>query len=151
VKKSSSPRRLKKAWTIGYEGRTIDQFMHELRQSGIEQVVDVRERPISRKKGFSKGALSQELSSRNLIYHHIPELGTPAELRKKMKGGGLLERLLEGYTRHLDKNVEEYKLLSTLIETKASAIMCFERDYTDCHRQVLAERLEKDGFRVIHL
>jgi len=151
VKKSSAPRRLKKAWTIGYEGRTIDQFMHELRQSGIEQVVDVRERPISRKKGFSKGALGQELSNQTILYHHIPELGTPATLRKKMKSGGSLEKLLVGYTRHLDRDGQAYELLRRLIESKASAIMCFERDYTACHRQVLSKRLEEERFRITHL
>jgi uncharacterized protein (DUF488 family) len=151
VKKSSDPRRLKEAWTIGYEGRTVDQFMHTLLQSGIEQVVDVRERPISRKNGFSKGALSQELWNQTILYHHIPELGTPSALRKKMKNGGSLERLLEGYARHLDKNERAYELLSTLIETRASAILCFERDYTACHRQILAKRLEMDGFHIMHL
>jgi len=151
VKKSSVPRQPKKAWTIGYEGRTIDQFMQMLLQSGIKQVVDVRERPISRKNGFSKGTLSRELWNQTILYHHIPELGTPPVLRKKMKNGGSLQRLLEGYTRHLGKNERAYKLLSSLIESRASAILCFERDYTACHRQVLAERLERDGFRVMHL
>jgi len=151
VKKSSDPRRQKEAWTIGYEGRTIDQFMQMLRQSGIEQVVDVRERPFSRKNGFSKGALSQELRKQTILYHRIPELGTPPALRKKMKNGGSLERLLEGYTRHLGKNGQAYRLLSTLIETRASAILCFEKDYTACHRQILAKRLEMDGFHIMHL
>jgi len=151
VKKSSDPRRLKEAWTIGYEGRTVDQFMHTLLQSGIEQVVDVRQRPFSRKSGFSKNALSRELMKTGILYQHIPELGTPPTLRKKMKNGGSLQRLLEGYTRHLSKNERAYESLSSLIESKASAIMCFERDYTACHRQVLAEKLERDGFRVMHL
>jgi len=151
VKKPAVPKRLKKAWTIGYEGRTVDEFMSILQRSGIKQVVDVRERPFSRKNGFSKGALSQELWNQTILYHHIPELGTPPTLRKKMKNGGSLERLLEGYTRHLGKNEPAYKLLSTLIESRASAILCFERDYTACHRQVLAKRLEKDGIHITHL
>jgi len=37
------------------------------------------------------------------------------------------------------------------IRSRASAILCFERDYAACHRQVLAEKLESDGFHVMHL
>ncbi len=122
-----------------------------LRQSGITQVIDVRERAISRKKGFSKDPLGQGLLKEGVLYQHIPELGTPLAVRGARKSGGSLGQLLKEYTRHLGKNEKAYKLLSTLIETKASAILCFERDYANCHRQVLAGKLEKDGFRVTHI
>lgn len=40
-------------FTIGYEGATQDQFIATLRQAGVEQVIDVRAVPMSRKPGFS--------------------------------------------------------------------------------------------------
>ncbi len=151
MKKVTKVRRPKKTWTIGYEGRTIDQFLGILKESGIKQVIDVRERPFSRKNGFSKGILSDGLWKVMILYHHIPELGTPQALRKSMKNGGSLERLLKGYARHLGENEPAYELLSKLITARASVILCFEKDYTECHRQVLAAKLEADGFQVGHL
>jgi len=40
-------------FTVGYEGRTLPQFVRLLRDQGITRVIDVRERPVSRRKGFS--------------------------------------------------------------------------------------------------
>ena len=45
--------------TIGYEGRLADGFLKDLTGSGIQILVDVREMPISRKRGFSKSTLSE--------------------------------------------------------------------------------------------
>ncbi len=44
-------------FTIGYEGLDLAAFTGLLARHGIETVVDVRELPLSRKKGFSKQAL----------------------------------------------------------------------------------------------
>jgi uncharacterized protein (DUF488 family) len=43
--------------TIGYEGREINEFVKYLKQYNISCLIDIREIPISRKKGFSKSAL----------------------------------------------------------------------------------------------
>jgi uncharacterized protein (DUF488 family) len=41
-------------YTIGYEGTDIERFVRTLKIVGVEQPVDVRAVPLSRKKGFSK-------------------------------------------------------------------------------------------------
>jgi hypothetical protein len=43
-------------FTIGYEGRTIDELVDRLRAAGIERVVDVRELPLSRRRPIAAGA-----------------------------------------------------------------------------------------------
>ena len=45
-------------FTIGYEKSTIDEFVDRLADAEIEVLVDVRELPLSRKKGFSKNGLN---------------------------------------------------------------------------------------------
>ena len=47
--------------TIGYEGKTLDEFIGELKQAGVEMVLDVRAVAASRRPGFSKTALSNAL------------------------------------------------------------------------------------------
>jgi len=41
--------------------------------------------------------------------------------------------------------------LRSLASERPSAIMCCEREHGDCHRQVIEERLERDGFKIVHL
>lgn len=43
--------------TVGYESRTLPQLIRLLKEHEVTHLVDVRERPISRKKGFSALAL----------------------------------------------------------------------------------------------
>jgi uncharacterized protein (DUF488 family) len=54
--------------TIGYEGRTIEEFVGELLAGSVETLIDVRELPLSRKRGFSKRALSTELAAAGIEY-----------------------------------------------------------------------------------
>ena len=49
-------------FTIGYEGRAIDEYMNLLLENHVKVLCDVRKNPISRKRGFSKTALSEELN-----------------------------------------------------------------------------------------
>ena len=46
--------------TIGYEGSTIGDFVAALRHASINVLIDVRELPLSRKKGFSKNQLAED-------------------------------------------------------------------------------------------
>ena len=47
--------------TIGYEGATLAAFLAALAQAGVTTLIDVRDAPISRKKGFSKTDLAAAL------------------------------------------------------------------------------------------
>src|SRR5262245_36925707 len=58
-------------FTIGYEARTIEQFVVELRRKRISRVIDVRELPLSRRRGFSKTPLSSTLADAGIDYVHL--------------------------------------------------------------------------------
>ena len=49
--------------TIGYEGAVIDDFIATLELVEVEVLIDIRDIPVSRKRGFSKNALADALSS----------------------------------------------------------------------------------------
>jgi uncharacterized protein (DUF488 family) len=61
-------------YTIGYEQASIDDFVATLRTAGVELVIDVREQPLSRKKGFSKKALNALLEANDIGYIHLKGL-----------------------------------------------------------------------------
>lgn len=52
--------------TIGYEGLTIGEFLDILSIHNIDLVVDVRELPLSRKRGFSKKVLAHKLGENGI-------------------------------------------------------------------------------------
>ena len=50
--------------------------------------MDVRELPLSRKKGFSKSAFCAALSAHGMAYLHAPALGFPKPIRNQYKADG---------------------------------------------------------------
>jgi len=65
-------------FTIGYESATVPEFLEALRAAGVEQVIDVRAVPNSRRPGFSKTPLRNALAEAGMDYVHLRALGTPA-------------------------------------------------------------------------
>src|SRR3546814_15143370 len=74
-------------YTIGYEGSDIAHFLLTLQQCGIKRVIDVREVPLSRKRGFSKTALAAKLVESGIDYSHFKALGDPKPGRDAMRRG----------------------------------------------------------------
>ena len=59
-------------YTIGYEGVNKSSFMVWLKHHKIDIVADIRYRPLSRKKGFSKNGLRESLSENDIEYLGFP-------------------------------------------------------------------------------
>ena len=72
-------------FTIGYEGRGVEEFISQLKHFHITRLIDVREIPLSRKKGFSKSALKERLEAEKIEYLHFKSLGSPSSIRNKLK------------------------------------------------------------------
>ena len=75
-------------FTLGFEGLTIEAFIARLQAALVKTVVDVRELPLSRKKGFSKTAFCTALSAHGIAYMHAPALGCPKPIRNQYKTDG---------------------------------------------------------------
>ena len=74
---SRHPCRPNQLFTTGYAGHDLDSFVNKLRQHGVNTVIDIRQNPVSRKKGFSKSRLSAFLAENGIGYVHVRELGVP--------------------------------------------------------------------------
>jgi hypothetical protein len=141
--------------SVGYENyRDVNVFARVLADAGVERLIDVRELPISRKRGFAKTALSEALASAGVEYVHLRALGNPKEFRDLYKSGKVSEG--KSAYRHflLNERSEELDDLNRILREKRSALMCVEHDLKVCHRQVifdaLRDRLE-DGLEVAHI
>ncbi|KAF5051911.1 hypothetical protein DSECCO2_414170 [anaerobic digester metagenome] len=138
-------------WTIGYEGMAIDDLVGNLRDRGITQLIDVRKNPISRKAGFSKAALGARLEKEGLIYRHMPDLGSPNAIRNDLRNGGSLDSFFDQYSAYLESQSQVFDELRGLVMVRPSVLMCFEKDFRECHRKILAERLFGFGLKPLHI
>jgi len=129
-------------FTIGYEGRSIDDFVNILIENGIEQLLDVREIPISRKAGFSKNRLAELLKESGISYIHMKELGSPKEIRDNLHHTHDYEAFFKAYQYYIGTHFSLVQTAWEHVISKKTCIMCFEKNPCECHRSVLAQYLK---------
>lgn len=140
-------------FTIGYEGKTVDEFLGELSSAGVERVIDVRAVAASRRPGFSKTALGNALRERGIDYLHLRPLGTPAAGREAARKGRIAE-MRDIYADQLETDEAALALEKALAAAaeKKSALLCYEAAAPGCHRAMLAERMVgRTAFDVVDL
>ncbi|MDX6582607.1 MAG: hypothetical protein QOI10_1791 [Solirubrobacterales bacterium] len=131
-------------FTIGYEDHSVpESLVKALVAADVEVLVDVRDLPLSRRRGFSKTALGEALRDAGLEYRHIRALGNPKPLRDLYRNGQQAkgERLYRAHLRNGSSGAVDE--LAELIPTEAVCVLCFEADHRSCHRAVIVEELEK--------
>ena len=131
--------------SVGYERHKDHRmFARHLSDAGVERLVDVRELPISRRRGYAKTALAQAMAEVGIEYVHVKALGNPKPYRDLYKSG----RVDEGrqcYERYLlTERREALCDLVPLLREKRAALMCVEHDPTTCHRTVIVEALRDE-------
>ena len=135
-----------RVYTIGYGGRSADEFLELLTDHGVRTVVDVRLRPDRASMGIwvkaktSDKGIEKLLAQREIGYRSIVELGNPflefddwqPRYRRliELAGSLLVERL--------DSIPPPYCLL------------CAEKRSMECHRRVIADYLAQSRGASVH-
>lgn len=127
--------------TIGYEQASLDAFISTLQRAGVTTLLDVRELPVSRRKGFSKRSLSDALAAAGIAYRHERALGSPRDIRHQLHADGDYADFFRQFSTYLREQQPLLKELATELAGTV-ALMCFERDPATCHRSVVAKELE---------
>ncbi len=141
--------------TIGYKRKPLSTFIGQLREAGVDVVVDIRLRNTSHLLGYAKKDTLEFLLREGfgIAYEHHPELAPTAEILDAYREDGdwigyeiaflpLLERRsAEDVGREL---VERYQTL---------CLLCAEETAERCHRRLVAEYWAErlPGLNVIHL
>jgi uncharacterized protein (DUF488 family) len=138
-------------WTIGYEQATQASVIDTLTQAGVEVLADIRYLPLSRRPGFSKSSLRSAAEEAGIAYRHMKPLGTPADGRAAARRGdhAELSRIYAGQL-ELPEALAAMAELRDLAGEKRVALLCYERDASECHRSLLIEALLED-FAVVNL
>lgn len=128
-------------FTLGYQQRSLEEYVQALTAERIQVLVDVRETAWSRKPGFSKSALQQRLQQAGIEYVHASFVGNPKAIRTQAVTH---EDCLAGYQQHLAANEElliefEALMLAWLAAGLRVCLLCYERHPEDCHRSILLD------------
>lgn len=131
---------------IGYEGQDLTSFLAALKVWGTSTLVDVRLNPISRKKGFSKRALTEALAAEGVDYIHMPKLGNPKDNRE----GFADPRSDAGKAAHArfrellqtDDALYAIDQLAELSESQNVVLLCFEASELCCHRSLVLDAVK---------
>jgi uncharacterized protein (DUF488 family) len=129
--------------TIGYEGRSADELVEELRAACIRVLIDVRLTPLSRKPGLSKRRLAESLEQAGIAYVHLPALGNPKENRASFRTGDPRSRTRFRALLRSPEAAAALEQVAALTADSRVALLCFERQASECHRQVVSDELER--------
>lgn len=126
--------------TIGYEGASVEDFLATLKAAGVTTLLDIREFAGSRRKGFAKTALREHLARVGIGYRHEPALGSPRDLRHRLREDGRYERFFRDFERYLGSQQPLLKQLAQELSGSV-ALLCYERNHHECHRKSVAAAL----------
>ena len=146
-------------YSLGHSNRSLDEFLALLKAYTLEVLVDVRAFPSSRKwPHFSRDPLNLSLRRDKVKYLWMgPELGG---YRKASDGSGKLSpnrgwkspgfRIYADYMSS-ERFQKAAARLMDIARKKRTAIMCAEKDYRRCHRQLISDYLVSQGHAVQHI
>lgn len=144
----------RRIWTAGHSTLPAEALVALLQSCGVEAVADVRRFPASRRHPqFNRANMEGYLAQAGLRYLHLPGLGGMREPREGSANTGWRETAFRGYADYMETPdfAEAFARLTGYADQQPTCILCAERDWHDCHRGLLADRLKVDGWEVLHV
>jgi uncharacterized protein (DUF488 family) len=130
-----------KLCTIGFAGKTAEEFFHLLESAGVRRVIDVRENRIGQLSGYAKFPDIAFLLERvaGIAYRHEPLLAPTPEIRKRYRD----TKDWDGYEQSFLELMRERGFPGnySLNGADAVAFLCSEPGAERCHRRLVAELL----------
>jgi uncharacterized protein (DUF488 family) len=144
--------------TIGFTGKTAEEFFALLRNAGVQSVIDVRQNRTGQLSAFAKYPDLEFFLRQigNIGYRHEPLLSPTPELRKSYQEDKDWDAYKEGFLKLL-KQRGVPKSLDMSGWPANVALLCTEPGPEKCHRRLVAEGLAKhwraasDDVEVRHL
>jgi len=130
-------------FTIGYEGRSLEEYLNILLVRGVQTLCDVRKNAFSQKYGFSKTQLKLACEGVGIKYIHIPELGIESDQRQALYSQADYDRLFERYRNTVLANNDNQleRIIRLIGSDERVALTCFEKDVNQCHRTQIARKI----------
>jgi ParB family chromosome partitioning protein len=139
-------------FTIGFQDRSIEDFIDILKRNRIRLLVDARYSAESQlKPEFDGNVLRRELERNNVKYVHHSKLGVPPVVLNPYKEGALKYNCLkQWYEWHINAETNFEELMTYFKRSGKVVLMCTERyakpkrnQQYACHRDILADLILK--------
>lgn len=128
-------------FNIGYQEKSLSGLCKILSENAVEILIDVRERAWSQRPEFRKERLQISLASYGIEYYHCKIAGNPFRPRD---GKSLnFKDCAEKYGKHLKQAPEVIDVLEKVIKNKRTALFCYEKERSFCHRDILLTAILK--------
>ena len=144
--------------TIGFTGKTAEDFFDLLRHAEVQSVIDVRQNRTGQLSAFAKYPDLEFFLRQigNIGYRHEPLLAPSPELRKSYQEGKDWAAYEEGFLNLLKQRAVPQSLDTSSWPANV-ALLCTEAGPEKCHRRLVAEVLAEhwgaagDDVEVRHL
>jgi uncharacterized protein (DUF488 family) len=139
-------------YTVGFAGKTLEEFIALLKGVAADRVIDIRLRPSSQLSGFARQPDLRFVLEHyeGIEYRHEPELAPTPEILdeyRKSKDWGHYERRFHGLM--LERDVAS-KVAAAVEDAVVPVLLCSEPTPEKCHRRLIAEHYaESEGCREV--
>ena len=130
--------------TIGFAGKSAEEFFRLLREAGVQKVIDVRENRVGQLSGYAKYPDIEFFLKTigGIGYSHDPLLAPSPEIRKTYQKGKDWEVYEPAFLalmreRGVPEGIEPVEFEGTV------ALLCSEPGPEKCHRRLVADVLAK--------
>jgi uncharacterized protein (DUF488 family) len=137
--------------TIGFAGKTAEEFFQLLRKAGVRKVVDVREHRIGQLSGFAKFPDLAFFLDRlaGISYAYEPILAPNPEIRKAYRKSKDWSQYESSFLQLMRERGIQEQIQASEFEG-AVALLCSEPGPEKCHRRLVAELLAEQWRRQGH-
>lgn len=142
-------------YTIGYKGKSLQTFIGQLQNAGVDAIIDIRLKNTSHLAGYTKrDDLAFLLQAGfGISYQHRPELAPTEEILQAYRD----KQDWLAYTRRflplVKERAAERQGQEILTRYSAPCLLCSETTADQCHRRLVAEYWAKHipGLEIVHL
>ncbi len=141
-------------YTIGHSTRSWDEFLKMLRAFQIQNLVDVRRFPGSRKfPHFNQDNLISELAAAEVTYLHMENLGGRRKVIGDISRSRWRNVSFQAYANYMESTEFSNAVhqLESLAMQAPTAFMCSEAVWWRCHRALVSDYLKARGWEVHHI
>jgi uncharacterized protein (DUF488 family) len=142
-------------YTIGYQRKSLATFISQLRDAGVDAVIDIRLRNTSHLLGYTKQDTLAFLLREgfDIAYEHHPELAPTAEILDTYREDGDWVAYEARFLPILNERAAEQVGRDILARYRAPCLLCAEPTAERCHRRLVGEYWSDrlPGLRLVHL